>query len=277
MSSPASKAQSLKEAEKLKAEGNALFAKQKYSAAVERYTDAILQCPSLPVLYCNRALCHKKTGDMEAVARDAKCALELDRDSLKGNYLLGSALRLKGVDLLPIAARHLRRALEAARQKGDAIKDEIWAELAACNYELWQQEAMLRSAKMAQLREQLNRWLSAENGGRQKGGPSSSFSLSPKAWEDLFAAAEQGDTPREVPGAFQCPLTMSIFREPVITPAGNSYERTAIESHLARNGPCDPIARDVRVTSDQLVVNVGLRAAVAAYLEEHPWAWDECR
>eukprot|EP00983_Pelagomonas_calceolata_P098697 1158377-Pelagomonas_calceolata.AAC.3 len=30
------------------------------------------------------------------------------------------------------------------------------------------QEAMLRSAKMAQLREQLNRWLSAENGGRQK-------------------------------------------------------------------------------------------------------------
>jgi hypothetical protein len=30
------------------------------------------------------------------------------------------------------------QALEAARQKGDSIKDEIWAELAACNYELWQ-------------------------------------------------------------------------------------------------------------------------------------------
>ncbi|KAF5839133.1 hypothetical protein DUNSADRAFT_1531 [Dunaliella salina] len=193
-----------------------------------------------------------------------------------GNYLLGSALRLRGVDLLPTAARHLRRALEAARQKGDAIKDEIWAELAACNYEQWQQEAMLRSAKTAQLREQLNKWLSAESGGHPQGRPSSSFSKSPKAWEELFAAAEQGDTPREVPGAFQCPLTMSIFREPVITPAGNSYERTALLQHLAHNGPCDPISK-TRVTSDQLIVNVGLRAAVAAYLEEHPWAWDECR
>jgi len=46
---------------------------------------------------------------------------------------------------------------------------------------------------------------------------------------------------------------------------------------LPQNGPFDPVARNVRVTSNDLVLNIGLRAAVAAYLEEHPWAWDECR
>lgn len=45
----------------------------------------------------------------------------------QGNYLLGAALKHKSQ--LTCAAKHLIRALEGARQKGDSIKDEIWVSM----------------------------------------------------------------------------------------------------------------------------------------------------
>lgn len=49
-------------------------------------------------------------------------------------------------------------------------------------------------------------------------------------------------------------------------------------SHVHSNpqlGKWDPVTREP-VTPFQLVPNAALRAAVLAYLEEHPWAWAEC-
>ncbi len=37
-------------------------------------------------------------------------------------------------------------------------------------------------------------------------------------------------------------------------------------------GPFDPVSR-TPVTMDKVVPNLGLRAATAHFLEEHPWAW----
>lgn len=31
-----------------------------------------------------------------------------------------------------------------------------------------------------------------------------------------------------------CPLTMEVFRDPVITPAGHSYERKSLLEHLEK-------------------------------------------
>jgi hypothetical protein len=38
-----------------------------------------------------------------------------------------------------------------------------------------------------------------------------------------------------VPQSFKCPITLQIMRDPVIDPEGNTYERSAIESHLRRS------------------------------------------
>ena len=83
------------------------------------------------------------------------------------------------------------------------------------------------------------------------------------------------DTRLEVPSAYSCPLTMEVFREPVITPAGFSYERSALMEHLAKVGKFDPINR-MPMTEQQVVSNIGLRNATLQYLDEHPWAWGEC-
>jgi hypothetical protein len=43
--------------------------------------------------------------------------------------------------------------------------------------------------------------------------------------------------------AVQCKLTMEPFRDPVVTPAGFTYERAALFQHFAKLGHFDPVSR----------------------------------
>lgn len=95
------------------------------------------------------------------------------------------------------------------------------------------------------------------------------------ALERVFSRAAAADARGEVPGAFTCPLTMEVFRDPVTTPCGQTYERAALLEHLERVGAFDPVTRAKTAASD-VRPNVAMRAAVAVYLEEHGWAWREC-
>eukprot|EP00878_Enallax_costatus_P031599 GHUV01034560.1.p1 GENE.GHUV01034560.1~~GHUV01034560.1.p1 ORF type:complete len:242 (+),score=78.89 GHUV01034560.1:274-999(+) len=147
-------------AESLKAEGNALFTKGKYSAAAECYTEAITLDPSLAVLYVNRGMCYKKLCKWQQVAQDATTALSHNRDLMKAHYLLGVARReLRDVQQ---AITHLSKALEAAREQGDSIKDEIWRELAKAKYAAWQQDSKQRSAQAEAVKQQLDSLLRSQ-------------------------------------------------------------------------------------------------------------------
>ncbi|TYZ69509.1 hypothetical protein PybrP1_009364, partial [[Pythium] brassicae (nom. inval.)] len=42
---------------------------------------------------------------------------------------------------------------------------------------------------------------------------------------------------------FQCPLSLELMQDPVMTPNGNTYEREMIERHLEVNGHFDPLTR----------------------------------
>jgi hypothetical protein len=74
---------------------------------------------------------------------------------------------------------------------------------------------------------------------------------------------------------WRCCCVLQVYRDPVITPSGFSYERSALLEHLARVGKFDPISRSPMTESD-VTANVGLRNATQHYLDEHPWAWQEC-
>ncbi|KAJ9525537.1 hypothetical protein QJQ45_003091 [Haematococcus lacustris] len=136
-----------------------------------------------------------------------------------------------------------------------------------------------------QLRARVSAWRQRDAGGtpgtsttpQQLPAAAAQPELPQQWWDDLFRDASRLDTPCEVPGAYTCPLTMEVFREPVITPAGHCYEQASILEHLSKVGPWDPLRRDVKVTPDMLVPNLALRTAVQLYLEEHPYAWGECR
>ncbi|KAL0024280.1 hypothetical protein WJX79_002681 [Trebouxia sp. C0005] len=93
--------------------------------------------------------------------------------------------------------------------------------------------------------------------------------------DQVFESARHGLKAGEPAAAFTCPLTMEVFRDPVMTPSGLSYERSALVEHLKKVGAFDPITREA-MTASQVIPNVALRNATLQYLEEHPWAWAEC-
>lgn len=106
--------------------GNSLFVKGRYLPAVERYTEAITLVPKDPafaVLYVNRAMCYKKVERWDAVVEDAATALSLEGSHMKAHYLMGIGLREQ--QQVSQGIIHLQKALEAAREKGDSIKDEM--------------------------------------------------------------------------------------------------------------------------------------------------------
>ena len=50
----------------------------------------------------------------------------------------------------------------------------------------------------------------------------------------VFAAAAAADCAAEAPPELCCPLTLDVFRDPVVGPSGHSYERSALLDHLAK-------------------------------------------
>lgn len=46
-----------------------------------------------------------------------------------------------------------------------------------------------------------------------------------------------------IPDYLQCKITLDLMEDPVITDSGQTYERSAIEEHMERNGKTDPFTR----------------------------------
>jgi len=84
------------QAEKKKEEGNAEFKKKRYTAAINRYTEAIALNPKVCCYYSNRSLVHFQTKNYVQAAEDGEACVAADADFLKGYMRLASAqLELK--------------------------------------------------------------------------------------------------------------------------------------------------------------------------------------
>merc|ERR1711939_1150626 len=66
------------EAEKKKAQGNALMAKKDQQGAIKAYSEAIALDGTNPVYFSNRAAAHSASQDHQSAIADARSALELD-------------------------------------------------------------------------------------------------------------------------------------------------------------------------------------------------------
>eukprot|EP00249_Psilotum_nudum_P017149 c26182_g3_i1 orf=428-1378(+) len=88
----------------------------------------------------------------------------------------------------------------------------------------------------------------------------------------VFEKVSQQDIPGEIPEYLCCKITMDIFRDPVITPSGVTYERAVLLEHLNKVGRFDPLTR-APLQPDQLVANLAVKEAVQVYLSEHGWAY----
>lgn len=67
-----------------------------------------------------------------------------------------------------------------------------------------------------------------------------------------------------------CPLTLALMQDPVVTPEGHSFERSAIETWLQQNS-VSPITR-TPLTSEMLAPNFSLRSAIEEWRAANPTA-----
>ena len=70
----------------------------------------------------------------------------------------------------------------------------------------------------------------------------------------------------EVIESMICPINQTIMNDPVVTPYGITYERSAIEDWLKKNDT-DPIAKK-HLTKDMLVTNYALKSVIKDYMKQ---------
>ncbi|CAF1936425.1 hypothetical protein Bca4012_074843 [Brassica carinata] len=267
-----------KQAERLKEDGNNCFKKERFGAAIDAYTEAITLSPKVPVYWTNRALCHMKRKDWTRVEEDCRKAIQLDHDSVKAHYMLGLALLQK--EEYADGVKALQRALDFGRGANPTgyMVEEIWEELSKAKYMEWELLSAGRSWELNSLKETcvaaLNQQRALDMSRTEESSEEdySSHTDQLKALDRVFEKAAEEDKPTEVPGYLCCNITLEIFRDPVISPSGVTYERAAILEHINKVGKFDPITRE-ELDPSNLVPNLAIKEAVAAYLEKHVWAY----
>jgi len=263
-------AESQRQADLLKQEGNALFRKERLSAAIDAYTGAITLCPNVAVYWTNRALCYKKRSEWAKVEEDCRRAIQLDSQSVKGHYMLG--LALVNSQRLSEGIKALEKSLELGRGAHPAsyMVEEIWQELSKAKYIEWEGLSRERTSQLQKLKVVCKEALRNYNSLSNPAADAPEELLN--ELEEVFKKAAKTDTPAEVPDHLCCKITLDIFRDPVITPSGVTYERAVLLDHLQTVGKFDPLTREV-LEPHQLVPNLAIKEAVQAFLSEHGWAY----
>ncbi|KQJ94849.1 E3 ubiquitin-protein ligase CHIP [Brachypodium distachyon] len=266
----AAEASSKRQAELLKQEGNGFFKRDRISAAIDAYTGAIALCQNVAVYWTNRALCFKKRNEWDRVEEDCRRAIQLDSHSVKAHYMLGLALLNK--QELAEGIKELEKALELGRgahPTGYMVED-IWQELSKAKYIEWESRSKERSSQLHRLKaaceSALRNYNSVDN-------PTADVCQEHLVeLDEVFRKAAKTDTPTEIPDHLCCKITLDVFRDPVITPSGITYERSVLLDHLNKVGRFDPVTREA-LEPHQLIPNLAMKEAVDVFLGEHGWAY----
>ncbi|EFJ37662.1 ubiquitin-protein ligase, PUB61 [Selaginella moellendorffii] len=268
-----------KQAELLKEQGNLYFKKERLSAAIDAYTEAITLCPDVPVYWTNRALCYQRKGDWERVEADCSKALELDKASVKAHYMLG--LALLNSQHYAEAIKQLEKALDLGGGANPAayMVEQIWQELSKARYTQWEVATAARRAKQKEIRYSAETPMEDDDIVESDESEWKAISRLREIYQeklrtiaDIFNKAAESDIPSEIPEHLCCKITMDVFRDPVITPSGVSYERAVLLEHLRKVGKFDPWTR-APLEPEQIVSNLALKEAVQAYMLDHGWAY----
>ena len=183
-----------------------------------------------------------------------------------------------------VGVRHLRRALELCKDRTVSYKEDIQRAMLSANKRHHAAGIAVSEAQLGMTDRLVTRLVREhyESERQQQHGASESR----RAEMDFEAAticaclqealealrARRGHTGK-VPDPFCCQITMEIMLEPVTTPDGITYEKSALLEHLDKVGKFDPLTRRP-LEAHQLVPALALKEAINKYLEDNPWAYE---
>ena len=259
-------------AEQLKRRGNELFQMKKYAAAIDSYTEAITESRSAwPVPILNRAIAKTKLFKWREAKDDLERVLTIDRDNVKATYHLGVCVCVGELEYHR-ASEILEKALFLARAFDETQLDLIWRSLAKAKYLAHLEGAKVRENVFNAIKEKI------------KPGFVAMTECDTKVLIDTIELAKEKDKRKSAPDALCCSLSLEMFREPVVGPSGNSYEKSAIEQYIKtqkekfperKDNIPDPLAPEFSVSLQTLHPNIALRKIVREWLQEQPSYWGE--
>jgi len=280
------------EAEKHKLQGNIFFNRQQYEEAIKEYTTAIIKNSKNVVYFTNRALCYIRLKKFDEAITDCKRALEIDKLSLKGNYLLGQAITESSNSpaRLTEAVQVLKIAYDQSVKQGKN-PNEIAKTILKARKKKYDVEGSRKVVENSDLMEYLINLMEND----RKSQIEKVQSDSSRSEEDIkneieyinyeqdqrlenlkntFIKADPFRKDREAPDYLFGKISFEIMQDPVITPSGITYDRTELSEHFNKIGYFDPLTRR-EITEKDLVPNLALREAIEDFLDHNGWANDE--
>lgn len=198
---------------------------------------------------------------------------------MKAHYLLGKALLELG--RLEDAQAALTKSMSLSSSKEfKSYRGSIELGLFLVRKRLWMRAQALQDMKDEHVCAQLLDAADARRAEAQARGddPAQTEALYQRrvqAISQLSSRARCSRASSTFPAGVVCRLSHRIMIDPVSTPQGQTYERTAIEKHLAEKGQYDPFRMADKVTKESLVPNLSLKKFIDDFLEAHPWAFED--
>uniref|UniRef100_A0A6U4NET5 E3 ubiquitin-protein ligase CHIP n=2 Tax=Hemiselmis andersenii TaxID=464988 RepID=A0A6U4NET5_HEMAN len=256
-------------------QGKLFFQKGKYAASAEAYTEAITNDRDNAGLYQNRALCYQKLCRWEDASSDALRAIELSPESVKALYIGATAHH--HLNKLDIAEEMFRKALTLAGGESQAYRDSVetglYSVLEAKQKERRSMEEKEEEDAVSLVEELLQEGEQVEAETLGEGVASERRSERRAMVEGLRERFTRLRVKPSVPEALCCQITFELMKDPVMTPGGQTYERSAIEWHVRQNGSWDPVTRQP-FDRHQLRPNLALKEVIGDFLSRNPWAYE---
>lgn len=274
-------------ADAYKDEGNKAFKEGKFDKAVTAYTLAINKSNGkIPTYFTNRAFAKlksfKDSDDLESVIEDCSRVGGLE---CQGSILMKAAY-YTGLAQLELgrpneAYTSLVKAYRIAIQERSPSIGDVQEKMMEARKIRWERSEKVRIEEESALAVKLRALIESERQWRLQiaGDDESSIEEAHNDAADTLASLElllqrsdERFRVREVPYHFICPLSLSLFKDPVITPSGRSYERVAILQHL-KHHPFEPLTRQPLIES-KIFDNICLRDACEEFVQHNGWAAD---
>lgn len=238
----------------------------------------IIQDPTNPLLWTNRAMARLKLHNWEGVISDSEDSMRLLPVQFKANYYIAQAQLELGrpSDALEAALK----AYEVCVKTNDKSLALVVTLVLRCKKEKWEKREKMRLREGKNLMNELVDMLEVEKRNMLVSEESESERLEIESLyeaktvqlREIFGKADREFEKRVVPDYFIDDISFAIMHDPVVTKTGHSYERASIMEHLKRSAT-DPLTREP-LKADDLKPNLGLKLAIEDWIANNGWAVD---
>ncbi|KAF0977369.1 hypothetical protein FDP41_003361 [Naegleria fowleri] len=265
-----------KAAQKLKEKGNTHYQRKEYLQAIKNYQEGFSYTnDSDPFFKTNIALCFIKLMQYEQAIEECKVAIKLNPKFVKAYYLMGEAyLHTMHYDDAEKAFLKAEVLAKELHNTSSSMLLSIYKGIDQSRARKYEKQEQERQHVVIEMKKFVGKLMRESEKKQMSDSEREEFNLKQFQLESFFDQNIHPPKELEVPDVLCCKITFTIMRDPVVTPSGISYERSAILKHLKDNGLFDPVTR-TPLSPEQLYPNLTLKEIIDDWIRKYPYTITE--